>query len=159
MRLEKRRGGMQAIGASVAPVSAPILGKQGIGAAQLVGEWAAIVGEQLARSCWPVKLSFRRGERREGTLQLRVAPALAPEIQHREPILLERINGYFGYRAVARLAIVQGPPPLPDRAVPPTLRPLADEERRALDAKLGDVADPGLRAALERLGAAILATS
>ena len=68
MRLEKRRGGMRAIGASVAPVSAPILGKQGIGAAQLVSEWPAIVGEQLARSCWPVKLSFRRGERREGTL-------------------------------------------------------------------------------------------
>jgi hypothetical protein len=147
---------MRAIGASLAPITTPILGKQGVAAAQLFAEWPAIIGAPFADACWPVKLVFPRGERRDGTLRLRVASAFGPEIQHREPALLERINSYFGYRAVARLAIVQGPPPLPDRPAPPVLRPLAASERQALDAKLDAVADPGLRAALDRLGSAVI---
>jgi hypothetical protein len=152
---------MRAIGATIPEIAAPVLakqglGKEGIGAARLVSEWPAIVGEALAKACWPVKLAFRRGERRDGTLRLRVLPALALEIQHREPVLLERINGYFGYSAVARITIIQGPPPLPDQPPPPVLRPLAPDERRALDTRLDDIADPALRAALERLGSAII---
>jgi hypothetical protein len=57
---------------------------------------------------------------------------------------------------VARIAIVQGPPPLPDQPPPPVLRPLAPEERRALDTRLDQIADPALRAALDRLGSAII---
>jgi hypothetical protein len=147
---------MRAIGAALAPITAPILGKEGIGTAQLVAEWRAIVGEVLAEACWPIKLSFPRGARREGTLRLNAVPALALEIQHREPVLIERINGYFGYRAVARIAIVQGPLPLPDRAPPPELRPLDPSEARALAATVDTVSDPELRAALARLGAAMI---
>ena len=154
--MEKRRGGMRAIGASLRGITAPILGKQGIAAAQLFAEWPAIVGEPFANACWPVKLVFPRGERRDGTLRLRVSSALAPEVQHREPILVERINGYFGYRAVARLAIVQGPPPLPDMPLPPVLRPLDPAERQGLERKLEGIADPVLRAALGRLGSAMI---
>src|SRR6185437_6637843 len=92
---DERRGVMQAIGASLPRIAKPVLGKQGLGEAQLLQEWPAIIGDELARYCWPIKLSFPRGERRDGTLRLRVASALALEIQHREPVLLERINGYF----------------------------------------------------------------
>jgi len=74
-RLDDRRGGMQAIGASLPRIAKPILGKQGLGEAQLLAEWPAIIGEELARHCWPIKLSFPRGERRDGTLRLRVASA------------------------------------------------------------------------------------
>jgi hypothetical protein len=153
---EERRGGMRAIGASLARITKPVLGKQGLGEAQLVQEWPAIIGEELARHCWPIKLSFPRGERRDGTLRLRVTSGVALEIQHREPVLLERINGYFGYRAVIRLALVQGPPPLREHAAPTPPRKLAPAERQALDRRLDDIADPALRAALQRLGSAII---
>jgi hypothetical protein len=131
-----------------------VLGKQGLGEAQLLQQWPAIVGDDLALHCWPVKLSFPRGQRRDGTLRLRVVSALALEIQHREPVLLERINGYFGYRAVIRLALVQGA--MPAEAPPPGPRPLAPAERQALGRRLDGIADPGLRGALERLGSAII---
>jgi len=153
---EERRGVMRAVGASLPRIAKPVLGKQGLGEAQLLQEWPAIVGEALARQCWPIKLTFARGERRDGTLRLRVAPALALEIQHREPILLERINGYFGYRAVTRLVLTQGPPPLPEQAAPVPPRPLLPSERQALERRLEGIADPALRAALERLGSAII---
>jgi hypothetical protein len=150
---------MRAIGAALPRIAAPILGKEGAGAAELIAQWPAIVGEAIAGSCQPTRLAFPRGERRNGTLRLRVASAAATEIQHREPILIERINGYFGYGAVARLVLVQGPPPLPERADPPMPRPLEGDEQAALARRLETVADPELRDALERLGRAILGSS
>lgn len=153
---DERRGGMRAIGATLPRIAKPVLGKQGLGEAQLLNDWAAIIGEELAQHCWPVKLSFPRGERRDGTLRLRAASALALEIQHREPVLLERINGYFGYHAVARIAIIQGPPSLPGRSPPKSPRPLEAAERLALDRHLDGIADVDLRAALARLGSAII---
>jgi hypothetical protein len=153
--VDERHGFMRAIGANLPRIATPVLGKQGLGEAQLLQQWTAIVGDDLARHCWPVKLTFRRGERREGTLRLRVVSALALELQHREPVLLERINAFFGYRAVIRIALVQGAaPPGPQR--PPAPRPLASTERQALDQRLDGVADERLRAALERLGSAII---
>ncbi|HEX3500284.1 MAG TPA: DciA family protein [Stellaceae bacterium] len=152
--VDDRHGFMQAIGANLTRIATPVLGKQGLGEAQLLQQWPAIVGDDLARYCWPVKLSFPRGQRRNGTLRLRVASALALEIQHREPVLLERINGYFGYRAVIRLALIQGG--VPAETPPPSPRPLAPAERQALGNRLDGIADPALRAALERLGSAII---
>jgi hypothetical protein len=147
---------MQAIGTNLPRIAKPVLGRRGLGEAQLIEQWPAIIGAELARHCWPIKLTFARGERRDGTLRLRVASALALEIQHREPVLLERINGYFGYRAVIRLTLIQGPPPLREHSPPAPPRQLASGERQALASRLDGIADPALRAALERLGSAII---
>jgi hypothetical protein len=87
-------------------------------------------------------------------LRLRVASAFATEAQHLEPVLIERINAFFGYGAVARLTLVQGPA-LNAPVAPPKLRPLSAVEQQALDARVAGVADPELRAALQRLGSAV----
>ena len=57
--------------------------------------------------------------------------------------------------AVARLALVQGPLPRGPAAMPAP-RELAENERRALDRRLADIEDPGLRDALRRLGEAVI---
>ena len=98
-------------------------------------------------------------ERRDGTLHIRVAPGLGLEVQHREPVLVERINAFFGYRAVARLALKQGPSARFTESRLPPPRPLKSEERRALDRQLADIEDPALRAALDRLGAAVIGSN
>jgi hypothetical protein len=154
-----RRGGMQRLGAAVPRLAGPVLGRQGLGEAQLLGEWPAIVGPALADQCWPVKLAFPRGERKDGTLRLRAAPAAALEIQHKEPAVIERINAFFGYRAVARLALVQGPLPRRAESRPPPPRPLDSGEDDALKRRLAGVADPALQAALERLGRAVIGSN
>ena len=71
----------------------------------------------------PLKLAFPRGERRDGTLILRVRGSFAIELQHMAPQLLERINGYLGYGAVARLKFEQGrlPRPKPPALAEPAL--------------------------------------
>jgi len=150
---------MKSLGSAVSKIAAPVLGRRGFGEAQVILEWPAVVGQDLARDSLPVKLSFSRGDRLDGTLHLRVATGAALEIQHLEPLIIERINGFFGYRAVVRLAIRQGP--LPQRAPPrpPELRPLSRGESAALEHDLEAVKDPGLREALDRLGRAVIGTA
>ncbi len=155
MAVEERRGGVRAIAAEVPRVAKMALGKRGFGEAQLVTQWEAVMGPELAAKLSPDRLNFARGERRGGTLRLRVASAFAIEAQHLEPIIIERINGFFGYGAVARIQLVQGPPKHAV-AAPPEPRRLDAAEQRALEARLAGVGDPGLREVLARLGAAVL---
>jgi len=151
---------MKSLGSAVSKVAAPALGRRGFGEAQMILEWASIVGSGLASDTLPVKLSFGRGERIDGILHLRVTAGAAPTIQHLEPMLIERINGFFGYRAVARLALRQGP--LPNRLrdkLPPVPRTLTAAEDAKLTEGLSTIADSDLRAALERLGRAVLGSA
>ena len=157
--MQERRGSLRAIGAEVPRIAGPALGKRGFGEAQLVAQWESVMGEDLAAQLSPDRLSFARGERREGTLHLRVAPGFALEAQHREPLLIERVNAFFGYRAVARIRLIQGPPTRPAPSGPPQPRPLVEAEQQALDRAVADIEDPGLREALRRLGAAVIGSS
>jgi hypothetical protein len=152
--VEKRRGGLRAIGAEIPRIAGAALGKRGFGEAQLVTQWEAVIGAELSEKLSPERIVFPRGERRNGTLRLRVASAFATEAQHMEPVLIERINAFFGYGAVARLAFVQGPA-LNAKPAPPRLRPLTVQEQRDLETRVAGVADPDLREALKRLGAAV----
>lgn len=157
--MQERRGSLRAIGAEVPRVAGPVLGKRGFGEAQLVAQWESVMGEDLAAQLSPDRLTFARGERREGVLHLRVAPGFALEAQHREPLLIERINAFFGYRAVARIRLIQGPPARPAAAKPPQPRALLASEQQALDHSLAAIEDPALREALRRLGAAVIGSS
>jgi hypothetical protein len=153
---ERRRGKMRSVGRELPRIAGAALGKRGLGEAHLLAEWNSVVGEQLAGETLPVKLSFPTGGRKNGVLKLRVSSAAALSVQHREPQILERINGFFGYGAVARLALVQGPIPERVRRGPPTRRPLTSEEAAHLAARIAQVPDLKLKSALERLGTAIL---
>jgi len=77
--------------------------ERGFHQASILTNWSEIVGQELAAKCCPEKIS------REGVLTLRVDGPVALEIQHLEPQLLERIATHFGYRAVVRISIRQGP--------------------------------------------------
>jgi hypothetical protein len=152
-----RRGRAVTLAAEVASIAKPILGERGFAAGAVVSEWAAIVGPELARVTMPEKIVYPRGRSVEGALRLRIASgAAAVEVQHLEPVLVERINGYFGYRAVARLRLVQGPIAGGARASRPATRTLAPEEERELAARVAPVADARLRQSLHALGRAIL---
>lgn len=151
-----RRQGLRALGGSLGSVTKRAFARRGLTGADIARQWPAIIGSELAAHCRPRQLRFAKpGEAVDGRLTLRVAPAWALHLQHLEPLVLERINSFFGYRAVARLVLQQGPLP--------ALREPAARERRpapgaaapldsALAAKLSTVGDPELRSALEGIG-------
>ena len=136
-------------------VARPVLGRHGLAAGGIVADWPSIVGAQLAECSVPMRLAFPPGERSAGTLHLRVQGSLALELQHLEPVVLERINGYFGYRAVVRLRIQQGPVPRPVRRKVPVAAGSPDDP--AVDALVGSIGDEELRRRLGQFGRALKA--
>jgi len=150
-----RRGRMRPIGAELSSLIGAPMGRRGFAEGGLVAHWPAVVGEEIARATAPLKLSFPRGERRGGTLTLRVAGAHATEIQHLVPQIVERINGYLGYGAIARLKLEQGRLPKPRQSAMREPGPLQPAEQAALDAAVGGIGDPDLRRALDALGRAV----
>ena len=78
---------------------------------------------------------------------------MALEIQHASDVILERVNRFFGWSAVGRLALRQGPL---SRRPRPRPSPAPDaREVEEIAKTLSSVEDDELRAALARLGAAI----
>jgi len=156
MKQPRRGRGPRALGAMLPGITDAALRKRGFAQTAVVSNWAEIVGPELAADAAPQKLTFPRGGHGDGTLHVRVSGPLAIELQHMEPLVLERINTYFGYHAVARLALVQGPlPPRRDevrRKKPPALD--ADEVE-AVERVVSGVEDDSLRHALSGLGRAV----
>ena len=130
--------------------------KQGFASTELVTRWADIVGADIAAHAEPIKLQWRRavdGEPVEpATLVLRVEGPAAIEVQHQSHLILERVNRFFGWQAVGRIALRQAPLGARPKRTAPKADP-AEAERVAQT--LTAVADDDLRMALGRLGAAV----
>ena len=158
-REEPRRiNGVRTLSRLVPEVSRPILSRKGLGAAALLENWQEIVGKEYAAFCAPSRLTPARsgGGSKGGVLHVRVAPHAALEIQHETPSIIERINRYLGHDSVTRLKLIQDTPQaaMPKRR--PRARPLDAGETALLEQKTAEIEDPDLRAALGRLGAAML---
>jgi hypothetical protein len=132
--------------------------KQGFAARELVTRWAEIAGAEVAAHSEPLKIQWPRpvqGQPQEpATLVLRVEGPMALEIQHASHVILERVNRFFGWSAVGRLALRQAP--LSRRRDQPIASRAPDAAAVAKVAEtLSSVEDEELRAALARLGASI----
>ncbi|MCK0207200.1 DciA family protein [Starkeya koreensis] len=129
--------------------------QRGLASVEIVTRWADIVGEMLAARAVPIKLAWpaRADSEEPGVLHVRVEGGFAIELQHDAPVVIERVNRYFGWRCIGRIALRQGPVPRPRiRAafVEPDARACA-EARRRLDREVGTFEDPALADALARL--------
>jgi hypothetical protein len=131
--------------------------KQGFAARELVTRWSEIAGAEVAAHSEPLKMQWPRpveGQPQEpATLVLRVEGPMALEIQHASDVILERVNRFFGWSAVGRLALRQAP--LSRRSRPAAS---AGPDRTAVTEiaeTLSSVEDEQLRLALARLGASI----
>lgn len=146
-------------GKALAPLIREMDERFGRGAAALEGRWVEIVGERIARVSRPQKLTKGRGGS-GGTLELRVPGAAALLIQHQEAEIIEQVNLFLGPGAVERLRIAQGPiKPLPAAKVQPAPAPAPPPLPAGVEAELArelEAAPEGLRAALARLGRAVL---
>lgn len=150
---EKQRSGTTSLG-RVMPKLRGALGGKPSPVLSLIGVWPEIVGAELARQSRPEKMSGGRGKA-PGTLHLRCTGAAALELQHRVPEILQRVNAFLGFTAVAKLALVQAPLPQPRQVSTRLATPVDATTRRSMLEAADRVGDPDLRAALKRLGQAI----
>lgn len=151
-----RQGRARSAGELVGNAGGPAFRRFGFIQSSIVSRWGEIVGERNAKISSPESIRFPAGKKSGGVLTLVVQGAHAPVIQHLSPLIIERVNRFFGYPAVAKVAFRQGSPMLePKPAERPQLRPVPKE----LGEGLREIADPELRACLESLAAQIAATS
>jgi hypothetical protein len=134
--------------------------RQGFASTELVTRWPDIVGDEIAAHCEPMRMQWSRRQDVEApdpaTLVLRVDGPVALEIQHLSGVILERVNRFFGWRAIGRIAIRQAPLARRPARLRPSPPDAAATAREA--AALADIGDEGLRDALARLAAAVKRT-
>jgi hypothetical protein len=167
----------KSVGSFVPRLAQKAFEKFGFSTVALLTDWPAIVGQELAgytlpeRLKWPRKANPRgeaQGDAEAGcegrpgaTLVIRVEPSRALDVQYGAAQIIERINSYFGYRAVSELRLQQ----LSIDAGGNRQKAPQPEETKAQDASRGPsfgdellagIVDERLRDSLQRLQTGIL---
>ena len=130
------------------------MNRRGFSDSRMLENWSAIVGPQLAAMSQPVRLSRRKSGRdgedtAGGVLTVKAEGAIALEIQHLSPQIIDRLNSYYGHAAISRLNIIQGPVTVtPSPLNPP---PIKEEDISALADDFEEIETPRLKRALASL--------
>ena len=143
----------------VARVIEPVTARRGFARAELIAVWPEIAGPLHAACTTPEKIVWPRHAEGEeppaGTLFIRADGPRAIFVQHELPQIVERVNAFFGYRAVAQARVIQGPVSAAARE-PHAIRAPDPAAERRVAADVEGIEDEGLRAALHRLGVGVL---
>lgn len=153
----------RAVGSFVSKVTSAAFEKYGFHSAEIMSSWETIVGADLARLTRPETIKWPRGARSPvdaeeagpsagATLIVACDPAFALEVSYRHKEIIDRINRYFGYRAISQLKVHQAPRVESATSPQKSARPNPPAESIAIPP--GDIA-----AALEALGRSVAASS
>lgn len=170
---------MKAVGKHFSKVVQPAYNRHGAAWAGLLSNWATIIGSPLSDFTAPEKVSWpgqarapqsaqptslqaiSRSQHQKigGTLVVKVAYGRALEVQHTTFQILDRINAYYGYQAIAQIKIIQGKiskvKPV-EKAVLPALNQAASDR---LDERMVDIENENLKHALKNLAKGVLGKS
>lgn len=148
----KRQAKTCRVGSLIADTITPICQQNGFIQARILLEWDYIVTPQFAQFCIPLKLTFPVQQRHNGSLLLKATSSMATEISYLEPLIISRINQYFGYQAISKLRVLQGPIPQRSLLKKRPQKPLEPGVQASLQIYVQPVEDEDLRAALLSLG-------
>jgi hypothetical protein len=160
--VRKRPPAPQPVGDAASALIDPVLRRKAGMTVGLLHAWPDIVGSRLEAATrpeklvWPPETDARDARLKPATLVVACEGAAALRLQHESGEVMQRVNVFFGYRAVDRLRIVQKPVAVARPSRKPAMRPLDADERRALDAMTERIEDPKLRAALRAFGESVL---
>lgn len=148
----------QAIALEVERIITPFIKSQGFYESRIILDWEKIMGGPLSLQTHPQKISFSKGKRGEGTLVLLVTSAIAPEIMHLSPQIIERINGYFGYKAVQKIILKHATfkKKIYFSKEETSVQSAYQEESVKLLKFLEDIPDQNLKNSLSKLGKALI---
>lgn len=157
----KRRSfeGLERLTKEVRAITRPIMGKRGFPGLEIIENWTEIIGEDLALGIQPEKLTFEKQSRIKGTLYVKSAGgAYALLFEHHKRQVIDRINSFFGYPAVAFVRITQGQLNL--NSLPKENSVFEDEfpsaELEALKEKTALIEDENLRRIFYQMGLTFL---
>ncbi|WP_108879649.1 DciA family protein [Anderseniella sp. Alg231-50] len=146
-------------------ITRPAFEQYGFAHGDLVAQWTAIVGDNVAERCSPERMVWPKGRDKaqrqtEGaTLTVRADHGAGLALSYETSAIIDRINGFFGYYAVEKIKIVQGTRANRGRSPVTEVAEPTPAVIENVQQKTGAVEDTDLKAALTRLGNAALANA
>ena len=137
--------------------------KRGFASTRILTHWPEVAGAEIAAMSQPMAVRFDKAKR-ENVLTLLTTGAFAQQLSMSAPLILERVNAEFGFRAVDRVRVTQSWKG--QRAKPAALlQPVARQTDPPGSADLlsaeivHEIEDAALRNSLSELGRSIVARS
>ena len=150
------------IGETLSKINKLYLGKFGKIEFLIFSKWPQIVGKFFADHSEPDKISRITEDFNEfdepvfiNYLHVRVAPAAAIEFQHYKDTIIEKINSFFGYKAIADLRLEQNFTPKVQGNNKPNNRKISKEEKKMIENEIEVIHDEELQKSIVNLGASI----
>ena len=73
----------------------------------LIKKWREIIGDNIAKFSWPTKIIFSNIKNSNGIIFLKTKRGRSMEIEFKNEEIIEKLNQYFGYKAINKISIVQ----------------------------------------------------
>ena len=73
----------------------------------LIKKWREIIGDDIAKFCWPIKIVFSEINNSNGIIFLKTKRGRSMEIEFKNEEIIEKLNQYFGYKAIDKISVVQ----------------------------------------------------
>ena len=130
----------------------------------ILSKWPQIVGSFFADHSEPDKISRITDDFNEfdepifkNFLHVRVSPAAAVEFQHYKDTIIEKINSFFGYKAIADLRWQQNFIPEKKTNIASKLykNEISEEEKELIKSEINVIHDKELEKSIVNLGASI----
>ena len=130
----------------------------------ILSKWTQIVGSFFADHSEPDKISRITDEFNEfdepiykNFLHVRVSPAAAVDFQHYKDTIIEKINSFFGYKAIADLRLQQNfiPKIKPKKNIDLFDQDLSEEEKESIKSEMDIIQNKELEKSIVNLGASI----
>ena len=157
--INKRFKSSRRIGTVLPAAARKVFREYGFAEDTLIRRWREIVGQKTADVTLPLKLTYgkEKGEK-VATLHLLVESGAALEVQHQIPLLIEKLNIFYGHRAIERVALLQGAPQKKNKPAKVKTTPPNPAAVKQMELWTKAMKDSGLKETLIRLGVEVLST-
>ena len=130
----------------------------------ILSKWTQIVGSFFANHSEPDKISRITEEINKfdepiykNFLYVRVSPAAAIEFQHYKDTIIEKINSFFGYKAIMDIRLQQNF--VPNKKIKESSnlfdQDLSEQEKMLIKSEIGNIKNKDLENSVVNLGASI----
>ena len=152
------------IGETLSKVNKKYSSKFGKNEFLIMSKWPQIVGTFFADHSEPDKISRITEDFNEfdepiykNFLHVRVSPAAAVEFQHYKDTIIEKINSFFGYKAITDLRLQQNfiPQKKIVRNVDILNQAISEEEKISIKSEIDNIKNKDLEKSIVNLGASI----
>ena len=104
---ERKQSYFKKVGSSLPKIIDKNIKEKNFVEISLIKKWREIIGDDIAKFCWPIKIVFSEINNSNGIIFLKTKRGKSMEIEFKNEEIIEKLNQYFGYKAIAKISVVQ----------------------------------------------------